>query len=156
MQGRNLIPGIRGVMYLAPCWTTTVRGNAVIPVFGLTCASLTAQGENECIGNDHAQSHSEGKYIIIPRISCILAYSTPCAADPARVFAVGIFRRAPRGPKGARRQWEPHKYKLSQAEHVSFYYISCQYKHSSSIYPLHPHVDLPGQLVQCACGRDWS
>jgi hypothetical protein len=63
LQGRNLIPGIRGVMYLAPCWTTTVRGYAVIPVFGLTCASLIAQGANECIGNNHAQSHSEGKNI---------------------------------------------------------------------------------------------
>src|SRR6266699_3297330 len=106
-------------MYLAPCWTTTVRGYAVIPVFGLTCASPIAQGANERIGNGHAQSHSEGKNITIPRISCLLAYSIPCPADPVRVFAVGIFRRAPRGPKGARRQWELHKHKLNQAEHVS-------------------------------------
>ncbi len=55
--------GIRGVMYLAPCWTITVRGCAVIAVFGLTCDSLVAQGGNEHIGNDHAQSQSEGKNV---------------------------------------------------------------------------------------------
>lgn len=90
-------------MYLAPCWTTTVRGYAVVLVFGLTCASLVTQGANECIGNGHAQSHSEGKKMIIPRVSYLRTYSTPCPADPARVFAVGILRRAPRSPKGARR-----------------------------------------------------
>jgi hypothetical protein len=143
-------------MYLVPCWTTTVRGYAIVPVFGLTCTSLIAQGANECIGNDHAQSHSEGENITIPRISCLLAYSTPFPADPARVFAAGVFRRASRGPKGARRQWELYKHKLNQAEHVSFYNISCQYKRPSSIYPLRPHADCPDQMVQCASGRDWS
>jgi hypothetical protein len=38
-----------------------VHDSAVIPVFGLTCTSLVAQGANERIGDDHVQPRSEGK-----------------------------------------------------------------------------------------------
>jgi hypothetical protein len=88
------MPGVRGVMYLAPCWTTTVRGYAVITAFGLTCASLIAQGANECIGNDHAQSHSEGKNMTIPQIPC-LAYSAPAQPIPLEYLQLASFDEPP-------------------------------------------------------------
>ena len=87
-------------MYLAPFWTTTVRGYAVIPVFGLTCVSLIAQGANECIGNYYPQSHSEGKNIAIPRISCLLAYSHPVQPIPLEYLRLASFDEPPEGRKG--------------------------------------------------------
>ena len=142
-------------MYLAPCWTTTVRGCAVIPVLELTRASLVTQGGNEHIRDGRAQSLSEGKNMAI-NFHIIPAYPTPTSsANSARVFAIGIFRGTPGGPKGTRREWQLHKPEFDQAEHVSFHNISCRCKYFSSIYPLYPDVDFSGQLARCACGRDW-
>jgi len=105
---------------LAPCWTTNVRDSAVIPVFGLTCTSLVAQEQMSASGTI-MRSHVV-RVKIRPYLNSHTFLLIQCLARrSARVFAVSIFRRAPRGPKRVRWQWQIHKHKLDQAEHLSLH-----------------------------------
>lgn len=82
-------------MYLAPCWTTTVRGCAVIPVLELTRASLVTQGGNEHIRNDRAQSLSEGKNMAINSILSLLTQHLPRQPIPLEYLRLGSFEGPP-------------------------------------------------------------
>ncbi|SRR5258707_11947598 len=85
----------------APCWTTTVRGCVIIPVFGLRCTNLVAQGANECIGNDRARSR-EGKTLTIPQFSYFLFVQCPAQPIPLEYLQLASFDEPPepRGPRG--------------------------------------------------------
>lgn len=116
-------------MYLAPCWTTTVRGYAVIQVFGLTCASLIAQGANECIGNDHAQSHSEGKNMTILQYTFLLIQH-PAQPIPLEYLQLASFD-------------EPPEVRKERADNGSFINISSTKQNMYAFTIYHANTSIP-------------